>query len=150
MNKILITIWDQIWDQVRRQPAAYTVTGLGALGAVLIAFLHLDGAEAAYLSGGLTALGTIVTACLARPVNFTVLAGAAVTLLQSLVLFNVHLSSGEIAALVTALNFALGIIGIPTVAQSKAVTAENRAAEAARLDVLASRIAARLSTPEKM
>lgn len=146
MSKILTAIW----DQVRRQPAAYTVTGLGALGAVLIAFLHLDGAEAAYLSGGLTALGTIVTACLARPVNFTVLAGAAVTLLQSLVLFNVHLSSGEIAALVTALNFALGIIGIPTVAQSVVLMREEQAAGAARLDALAAKVAAALSQPGKM
>jgi len=110
------SLLNYLLDQLRRQPAAYAVTGLGALGAAVIAFWHLTPAEAATLSGALTAFGTIVTAILARPVNFTVISGAAAVLLQSLVLFNVHLSSGEIAAVVGAVNFVLGIIAVPTVA----------------------------------
>lgn len=145
MKNILLALW----DQVRRQPAAYTVTGLGALGAVIIAFGHLTPAEAATLSGALTAIGTIVTALLARPVNFTVISGAAAVLLQSLVLLNVHLSSGEIAALVTALNFVLGIIGIPTVAESLVSIRQKQAAAVRRqpldYDRLAAKVAARLA-----
>jgi hypothetical protein len=103
-------------DQLRKQPAAYAVTGLGAIGAIIIAFGHLTTVEAAVVSGAFTAIGTIVTAVLARPVNFTVISGAAAVLLQSLVLFNVHMSSGEIAAMVGTINFVLGIIAVPTVA----------------------------------
>jgi hypothetical protein len=102
--------------QVRRQPAAYAVTALGMIGALAIAFFHLDATVAATLSGALTAVGTIVTAVLARPVNFTVISGAAAVILQSLVLLNVHMSSAEIAALVGVVNFVLGIIAVPTVA----------------------------------
>lgn len=112
MLKTLATLLDQL----RRQPAAYAVTGLGAVGALLIAFFHLTTVEAATVSGALTAIGTIVTAVYARPVNFTVIAGAATVLLQSLVLFNVHMSSGEVAAVVGVLNFVLGMITVPTVA----------------------------------
>lgn len=150
MKKILLAFW----DQVRRQPAAYAVTGLGALGAIVIAFAHLSAPEAATLSGALTAIGTIITALLARPVNFTVISGAAAILLQSLVLFNVHLSSGDIAAVVGAVNFILGIIGIPTVAESLVVTGERRAAAArqreANLEALAVKITARLDHPGRM
>lgn len=103
-------------DQLRAQPAAYAVTGLGAVGAVIIAFAHLTTAEAATVAGAFTAIGTIITAVYARPVNFTVISGGAAVLLQSLVLFNVHLSSGEVAAVVGAINFVLGIIAVPTVA----------------------------------
>jgi len=112
VKQILLTLLDQL----RKQPAAYAVTGLGGIGALIIAFGHLPATDAAYLSGALTAIGTLITATLARPVNFTVISGAAAVLLQSLVLFNVHLSSGEIAAVVGAVNFILGIIAVPTVA----------------------------------
>lgn len=111
-----MTLLERLYDQVRKQPAAYTVTGLGGVAALIIAFFHLSATDAGILSGAATALGTIVTAALARPVNFTVISGAAAILLQSLVLFNVHLSSGEIAAVVGAVNFVLGIIAVPTVA----------------------------------
>ena len=120
----------KLLGQVAAQPAAYMVTGLGAVAAAVIAFWHLTPAEAATVSGAATAIGTIVTAVLARPVNFTVIAGAAAVLLQSLVLFNVHLSSGEIAAVVGGINFVLGIIAVPTVA-TPLVTLRARAARAA-------------------
>lgn len=141
-----------IIGQLRRQPAAYAVTGLGALGAAVIAFTHMTTAEAATLSGALTAIGTIVTAAYARPVNFTVISGAAAILLQSLVLFNVHLSSGEIAAVVGGINFIVGIIAVPTVATPTLTLAKRQAAASARLagapldiDALAGKIAAKLS-----
>lgn len=147
--KLLLTLLDQL----RKQPAAYAVTGLGAIGALLIAFGHLTVTEAAVVSGAFTAIGTIVTACLARPVNFTVISGAAAVLLQSLVLFNVHLSSGEIAAVVGTVNFVLGIIAVPTVATPtltlKRIT--NLTASVGQLpldaDELARKIAVRLSDP---
>jgi hypothetical protein len=111
-----VKLLEQLLDQLRRQPAAYAVTGLGALAALVIAFGHLSVTNAGILSGAATATGTIITAVLARPVNFTVISGAAATILQALVLFNVHLSSGEIAAVVGGINFVLGIIAVPTVA----------------------------------
>ncbi len=107
---------EQLLDQLRKQPAAYAVAGLGALAALVIAFGHLGVTQAGLLSGAATAIGTIITAVLARPVNFTVISGAAATILQALVLFNVHMSSGEIAAVVGGINFILGIIAVPAVA----------------------------------
>ncbi len=119
----------QLLDQLRKQPAAYAVTGLGAIGALIIAFGHLTTTEAATLSGAFTALGTIITAALARPVNFTVISGAATVLLQSLVLANVHLSSGEIAAVVGGINFILGIIAVPAVATPVIALRQTRAVD---------------------
>jgi hypothetical protein len=147
--KLLLTLLDQL----RKQPAAYAVTGLGAIGAVIIAFGHLSVTEAAIVAGAFTAIGTIVTAILARPVNFTMIAGAAAVLLQSLVLFNVHLSSGEIAAVVGTVNYILGIIAVPTVATptitQKRVTYLTASVEQLPLDAdeLARKIAVRLSDP---
>jgi hypothetical protein len=147
--KLLLTLLDQL----RKQPAAYAVTGLGAIGAVIIAFGHLTVAEAALVSGAFTAIGTIVTAIYARPVNFTLIAGAAAVLLQSLVLFNVHLSPGEIAAVVGTVNYILGIIAVPTVA-TPTITQKriiNLTASVGQLpldaDELARKIAVRLSDP---
>jgi uncharacterized membrane protein HdeD (DUF308 family) len=155
--KLLLTLLDQL----RKQPAAYAVTGLGAVGAVIIAFGHLTVTEAALVSGAFTAIGTIVTAIYARPVNFTMIAGAAAVLLQSLVLFNVHLSSGEIAAVVGTVNFVLGIIAVPTIAEPlAAIRARETPVAPAELiasavggfpgigtDELARKIAVRLSDP---
>jgi hypothetical protein len=116
----------RLWAQVQAQPAAYTVTGLGAVAALIVAFARLTPAEAATLSGAATAAGTIITAALARPVNFTVISGAAAVLLQSLVLLNVHLSPGEIAAVIAGLNFVVGIIAVPTVATPLAASRPQR------------------------
>ncbi len=124
--KLLLTLLDQL----RKQPAAYAVTGLGAAAALAIAFGHLSVTQAGILSGAATAIGTIITAALARPVNFTLISGAAATILQALVLFNVHMNSGEIAAVVTFINFVLGIIAVPTVA-TPVLTLQRR--QAARL-----------------
>lgn len=125
----------KILSQIAAQPAAYAVAGLGAVAALIIAFGHLTVTEAGILSGAATAIGTVITAVLARPVNFTVISGAAAVLLQALVLFNVHLSSGEVAAVVSLVNFVLGIIAVPTVA-TPLVTLRKR--EAARLARMAS------------
>lgn len=133
--KLLFTLLDQL----RKQPAAYAVTGLGAIGAVIIAFGHLTVAEAVLVSGAFTAIGTIVTAFYARPVNFTVIAGAAAILLQSLVLFNIRLSSAEIAAVVGGINFVLGIIAVPTVAEPL-VSIRKKAALLAPVELIASSV----------
>lgn len=147
------SLFQKLLDQLRKQPAAYAVTGLGAAGALVIAFAHLTTAEAATVSGAFTAIGTIVTAAYARPVNFTVISGAAAVLLQSLVLFNLRLSSGEIAAVVGGINFILGIIAVPTVATPTVTLRKRQAARLAALearapvdaDDLARKIAARLN-----
>jgi hypothetical protein len=96
----------------KTEPAAWWVTGLGTVIALIIAFGHLTTTEAGTLSALGTAIGTIITAALARPVNVAVIAGAAGTILQSLVIFNVHLSSGEIAALVQLVNLGLGLVAM--------------------------------------
>jgi hypothetical protein len=95
---------------LKAEPAAWYVTALSAAAALIIAFGHLTTVEAGTLAGLATAIGTVVTAFLARPVNVAVISGAAGTILQSLVIFNVHLPSAGIAAVVSAVNLILGMI----------------------------------------
>lgn len=97
---------------LRREPATVYITALGTVVALIIAFAHLSGTQAGYLSALATAAGTIITAALARPVNVVVIGGAAAVVLQSLVLFNFHLSSTEIAAVVAAVTFVLGHLAL--------------------------------------
>lgn len=96
------------------EPAAWWVTGLGTAVALIVAFAHLNAVQAGTLSALATAVGTVITAVLARPVNVAVIAGAAATILQSLVIFNVHMSSAEIAALVQIVNLFLGVVAMRT------------------------------------
>ena len=95
---------------LKTEPAAAYITALGTIVALIVAFAHLDGTQAGYLAAISTGLGTLLTAAFARPVNVAVISGAAGTILQALVLFNVHLASGEIAAVVGAVNLILGYI----------------------------------------
>ena len=80
----------------RSEPAAVYVTALGTLTAIIVALLHLDAREAGALATATTAAGTLITALLARPWHVAVIAGAAGTILQALVVFNVPLSAVEI------------------------------------------------------
>jgi hypothetical protein len=95
---------------LRSEPAASFVTALGTVVALIVAFGHLTSTQAGYLSAIATGIGAIITAVLARPVNVAVISGAAGAILQALVLFNLHLSSGEVAAVVGGVNLILGYI----------------------------------------
>lgn len=95
---------------LKAEPAAAYVASLGAIVALIVAFWHLDGTKAGYLSAIATALGSILTAVLAKPRHLAVIGGAVGVILQALLLFNVHMSSGMIAAVVAAVNLALGYL----------------------------------------
>lgn len=96
------------------EPAAYVVTALGALAALIVAFAHMNATSAAILSGGLTALGTVIVAILARPVDVAAISGAAAVLVQSLVLLHVHWTAGQQGAAVAMVNAALAIVAMRT------------------------------------
>ena len=59
-----------------------------------------------------TALGTILTAVLARPVHWAVIGGAAAIVLQALLVFNLHLPSAIVAAVVAGINLLLGGVAL--------------------------------------
>ena len=90
------------------EPAAYLMAAFGTIGALIAAFGHLTPSKATLAAGACTAIGTIVTAFLARPADYAVISGAAGILVQSLVLFNVHWSAGEQAAVIAAVNLIVG------------------------------------------
>jgi hypothetical protein len=117
---------------LKAEPAAWYVTALSGAAALIIAFGHLSTTEAGTLAGLATALGTVITAFLARPVNVAVISGAAGTILQSLVIFNVRMSPAEVAAVVSAINFALGLAvmrpNLTTLVTLRARTARRAAA----------------------
>ena len=97
---------------LRSEPAAVYVTALGSIAALIVAVWHLDATQAGALATAATAAGTILTAFLARPWHVAVITGAAGTILQALVVFNVPLSSVEIAAVVQVISLILGVIGM--------------------------------------
>ena len=74
---------------LRSEPAAVYVTALGTIAALIVAAAHLDANQAGALATTATAAGTILTAFLARPWHVAAIAGAAGTILQALVVFNV-------------------------------------------------------------
>ena len=94
------------------EPAAYIVTTLGALAALIVAFAPMNAASAAILSGGLTALGTVIVAILARPVDVAAISGAAAVLVQSLVLLGVHWTAGQQGAVVAMINAAVALVAM--------------------------------------
>jgi hypothetical protein len=98
--------------KVRHEPAVYFVTVLGTLVALIVAFAHLSQTDAAYLGMLVTGLGTIITALLAQPRHVAVIGGAAADILQSLVLFKIHLSSGEQAAILQAVALLTGYLAM--------------------------------------
>jgi hypothetical protein len=99
-------------SSVRHEPAVYFVTVLGTIVALIVAFAHLSQTDAAYLSAFVTGLGTIVTALLARPRHVAVIGGAVADILQSLVLFKIHLSAQEQAAVIQAVALVTGYLAL--------------------------------------
>ena len=90
------------------EPAAYLLTAFGVIAALIVAFGHLTPTQATIAAGACTAFATIITAILARPIDFAVISGTAGILVQSLVLFNIHWSAGEQAAVIAAVNLIVG------------------------------------------
>ncbi|HLI38882.1 MAG TPA: hypothetical protein VKV80_16320 [Streptosporangiaceae bacterium] len=93
---------------VRTEPAALTVTVPGLAAAAVITLARLDHVQAGYLAALVTAAGTAATGFLARPVNVTVISGAAGTMLESLALFGLHLSTAQVAVAVAAVSAVTG------------------------------------------
>lgn len=90
-------------------PALTTVLGLAV--ALVTASGHLSAAQSAALASAATAIGTIVSALHGGgKVDLAVITGAAGVVLTDLTLFNVHLSSGEISAVVSAISLVLGTL----------------------------------------
>jgi hypothetical protein len=89
-------------------PAPWFVTGLGTAAALIAAFGHLTTAEAAVIFSLATAIGTVITASLTRPVPVSVISGAAAVILGDFTLFGLHLNSDETGAVVGLVTFALG------------------------------------------
>lgn len=93
---------------VQGAPAPWFITALGTIAGLVAAFGHLTPAASAVVFSLATALGTVVTAFLTRPVAVTVIAGAVGVILGDFALFGLHLNSDMIGATVTAVTFALG------------------------------------------
>ena len=97
---------------LRTEPATVYITALGTVAAVVVALAHLDATQAGVLATAATAAGTLLTALLARPWHVAVIAGAAGTILQVLVVFRVPLTADEIAAVVQAISLGLGMLAM--------------------------------------
>jgi hypothetical protein len=97
---------------VRREPAVYFVTILGTIVTLVVVFAHLSQTDAAYLAAFVTGLGTIITALLARPRHVALIGGAVADILQSLVLFNIHLSTSVQAAIIQAVALITGYLAM--------------------------------------
>lgn len=89
-------------------PAPWFVTGLGALAALIAAFGHLGTAQSAAVFSVATAIGTIISAFLTRPVSVSVIGGAAAIILGDFTVFGYALSSDQIGAVVGIVTFLLG------------------------------------------
>ena len=97
---------------LRTEPAAVYVTALGTIAALIVAVAHLNSNQAGALATTATAAGALITAFLARPWHVAVIAGAAGTILQALVVFNVPLPPTEIAAVVQVISLILGLVAM--------------------------------------
>jgi hypothetical protein len=95
---------------LRSEPAGFWVAALGTLAGIAVAVFKLDGTQAGYLTSIVTGLGSVLTAVLARPAHLAVIGGAAGSVLQALVLFNLHLAPTTIAAVVAGVNLVLGYV----------------------------------------
>lgn len=94
---------------IKAGPALTTV--LGVIVALAAASGHLTTAQSAALASAATAIGTIVAALHGgKRVDLAVITGAAGVVLTDLTLFNVHLSSGQISAVVSAISVVLGTL----------------------------------------
>lgn len=102
------------------QPAPWFVTALGTVAALVVSFAHLNITQSAMAFSLATAIGTVITAYLTRPVAVSVISGAATVILGDFALFGLHLNTDQVSALVGVLTFALGaflhLANIPAVA----------------------------------
>jgi len=98
-----------LFNGIKVGPAVTTV--LGVVVALVTATGHLSTVQAAALASLATAVGTIVSAVRGgRHVDLAVITGAAGVILTNLTLFNVHLSSGQISAVVSVISLGLGAL----------------------------------------
>jgi hypothetical protein len=98
--------------KLRSEPAAWWVTGLGTIAAIVTALAGLNSTQASILAGLATAAGTVITAFRARPWDVAAIAGAAGIVVQSLVIIGVHPTAAVTAAVVQAVSLALGLIAM--------------------------------------
>jgi hypothetical protein len=94
---------------VQNEPALSFVTIVSTIVGLLVAFFHVSGTDAGYLTAIALGMGTIVTAILTRPVNVSMITGAAGTIFASLVVFNIHLTPVQIGALLAAVGLIVGV-----------------------------------------
>lgn len=90
------------------QPAPWFVTALGTVAALVVSFSHMGASSSALVFSLATALGTVITAFMTRPVAVSVISGAAAVILGDFALFGLHLNSDETGAVVALVSFALG------------------------------------------
>lgn len=98
----------EIRAAVEAAPAPWFVTGLGTAAALVASFGHLTPTVSAMVFSLATAIGTVITAFLTRPVAVPVIAGAAAVILGDFALFGVHLNSDETGAVIGLVTFGLG------------------------------------------
>jgi hypothetical protein len=91
-------------------PAPWFVTGLGAVAALIASFGHLSTGQSAVVFSLATAIGTVITAFLTRPVSLSVIGGAAAIILGDFTLFGYTLTSNQIGAVVGLVTFLLGAL----------------------------------------
>lgn len=105
------------------EPAAI-LYGVNAAVALLVAYgLDLSQDQVAAISVIATALLTIVTAAMTRPVVVSSITAAVGTCLTAVAAFGLHLSADQISATVTALSIVLGLLLRQNVSPAPAVKA---------------------------
>lgn len=95
---------------LRGEPALAYQTVLSVIVALVVAYAHLNHTQNDYLTAIALAVGTLVTAFLARPVRVGVVGGAVGTILSSLVVFSVHFPRPVIGAVVAAVGLIVGSV----------------------------------------
>jgi hypothetical protein len=95
-------------NSMATQPAPWFITALGTVAALVTAFGHLSPSVSAVVFSLATAIGTVITAFISRPVAVSVIGGAAATILGDFALFGLHLNSDETGAVVGLVSFGLG------------------------------------------
>jgi hypothetical protein len=106
---VLLEVRMSVVRGVQSEPALSFVTIVSSVVGLLVAFFHVSGSAAGYLTAIALAAGTIVTAVMTRPPSVSVITGAAGTIFSSLVVFNIHLTSVQIGALVAATGLIVGV-----------------------------------------
>ena len=122
----------QVAASANAQPAPWYITGLGIVASLVVSIGHLDPAASAIVFSLATAIGTIVTAFIMRPVAVPLIAGAATVVMGDMTIVGIHLQPDIIAAITAALSFVLGMaLHQLHVATTNAATASVAAASTA-------------------